>query len=242
MFLLAGVAISGYVLVLLILRGGNPSMLLDIHALILILGGTFGSLLVICPPASLISTLSVIVRTLRPTQKDEELLTQITELAQTARRGGILALEGREREIRDPGLKKGIMLLLESADPAAIRSILEKETECISNSEKSAQDLLERLAAFAPGIGMVGTLVEIVMMLDRFSGMQSLAPQIAHSLLPVVYGAVFSYLLLYPIASRVKTSAEKKRKTRQLCIEGVLAIQGGEPPHLVEERLKAFLQ
>ncbi|MDR3645396.1 MAG: MotA/TolQ/ExbB proton channel family protein, partial [Clostridia bacterium] len=214
----------------------------DPGALLLILGGTVGSFLVICPFSAMRETLAVTMRTLRPVKKPHGLLKQIVELAYTARREGVLALEGGEQKLGDPTLKKGLELLLESADPATLRGILERDSAVMAEKERSAQELMERLAVFSPGIGMVGTLVEIAGMLGQFRAVQTLAPQIAHALLPVVYGAVFSYLLLFPLAARIKSNAARSRAVREMATEGVLAIQAGEPPRLVEERLEAFVR
>lgn len=94
---------------------------------------------------------------------------------------------------------------------------------------------------FAMGIGMAGTLLEIVQMLYTYTGPQKLAFGIARSLLPVVYGAIISYLVFLPLASRVRVGAEKQRVVRELSIEGVLAIHAGEPSQIVEERLSVFI-
>lgn len=242
MSFLLGLALSGFALVILAIRGGNTAMLLDPVALLLVLGGTFGSLLIITPLSSLLDKIIIIKHTLGPSDKPEKLLKEITIIAQIARKNGILALDSMEVEIKNSILKRGINLILDSADAIMVRSILEKESSYISEKEKSAQELIERLAVFAPGIGMVGTLVKIAIMLSVYKNAQTIAPQIAHSLLPVVYGAVLSYLLLFPFAARIKTGAEKKRALRELSIEGVLAIQAGEPPYLVEQRLEVYLK
>jgi chemotaxis protein MotA len=242
MSFLFGLVLSGFVLVVLVLRGGNAAMLLDPVALLVVFGGVLGSLLIITPFSSLFDKIVVIKKTLGPTEKPEKLLKEITAIAQVARKKGILALENLDIEIKNSILKRGINLILESADAIMVRSILEKESSYISEKEKSAQELIERLAVFAPGIGMVGTLIQIAIMLGSYKNAQTIAPQIAHSLLPVVYGAVLSYVLLFPLAARINTSAEKKRAIRELSIEGVLAIQAGEPPYLVEQRLEVYLK
>lgn len=242
MSFLFGLVLSGFVFVVLALRGGNTAMLLDPVALILVFGGTLGSLLIITPISSLTYKIIIIKKTLGASEKPEKLLKEIMIIAQSARKKGLLSLESMESEIKNATLKKGINLILDSADAITIRSVLEKESSYISEKEKSAQELIERLAVFAPGIGMVGTLVQIVIMLGAYKNAETIAPQIAHSLLPVVYGAVLSYLLLFPLSARIKIGAEKKRAIRELSIEGVLAIQAGEPPFLVEQRLEVYLK
>jgi chemotaxis protein MotA len=242
MSFIIGLVLSGFVFAVLALRGGNTAMLLDPVALMLVFGGTLGSLLIITPISSLIDKIITIKKTLGASEKPEKLLNEITIIAQTARKKGLLSLESMESEIKNLTLKKGVNLILDSVDAINIRSVLERESSYISEKEKSAQELIERLAVFAPGIGMVGTLVQIAIMLGAYKNALTIAPQIAHSLLPVVYGAVLSYVLLFPLAARIKTGAEKKRAIRELSIEGVLAIQAGEPPYLVEQRLEIYLK
>lgn len=241
MSLILGIAVCAVAVGLMALRGGTPAMLFDQNALFLIIIGMIGATFIICPFSFLKDIFSVIIQTLKPVKKTDKLVSDILELTQTARREGILALEGREKNVENHILKKGLTLISGSADAATVRNILEKESSVVGEKEKAAQELFERLAVFSPGIGMVGTLIEIVQMLYRFKGPSDLAPGIAKALLPVVYGAVCSYLILFPLAARIKAGADRQRDVRELAIEGVLSIEAGEPPHLVEERLEAFM-
>lgn len=241
MSFLLGIAVCAVAIALVALGGGNPVLLFDYRALLLVLCGTLASVFVTLPFSAVREELASILASLRRAADPHKLMQEILEFARIARRSGILSLEGKEKQVRDPILKKGLVLLADSADHETVRSILEKEADCISHREKSAQEYIERTAAFAPGIGMVGTLVEIVQMLYKYGGPSTLAPQIARSLLPVLYGAGLAYLLLLPFAARVRVGTERLRVMRELAIEGVVAIQAGEPIHIVEERLKVFL-
>lgn len=215
-------------------------MFADPGALALVVGCTVASFFIICPFSALGETISVTFRTLRSTKSMRRLYEQVVGLATVARQKGILGLEGYESRIKNKILKKGLILLLESVDPETLRRILESDSARMSEKERSAQEIFERLAFFSPGIGMVGTLVRIVQMLNRFKNMQVIAPQIAHALLPMVYGAVMSYLLLFPIAARIKCNAARRKAARNFLIEGVLAIQAGEPPRLIEQRFESL--
>lgn len=241
MSFIMGLVVLGFLIAIIALRGGNPAMLLDYKAMLLVAGGTLGSMLLTFPLADFRRELSVIFRLLRAAPKPKKLIDQISQLAQKARKNGILALEGSEKEVSDPILQKGLLLITGSADHAAVEGILQKESENLERQEKSAQDFFDRLSILAPGIGMVGTLIEIVQMLYAYKGPQQLAPEIGKALLPIVYAALLSYIVFMPLAARVKVGAERHRMLRELAVEGVLAIQAGEPPHLVEQRLAVFL-
>lgn len=237
-----GIVISCIVLVSITLQNGNPAMLIDPSAIVLVTGCTAASFLIICPFSALGETVSAMFRTLLPTKNIRGLFDQVVKLAAVARKNGILGLEGCELRTKDRILKKGIILLLESVDPETLRQILENDSARFSEKERTAQEVLERLAVFSPGIGMVGTLIQIVQVLNHFKNLSAIAPQIAHALLPMVYGAVISYLLLFPLAARIKCNAARRKTARDFLIEGVLAIQAGEPPQLIEQRFDSILK
>lgn len=240
MSFIVGIFIFAAALFMIVIEGGNPAILLDYKALILVTAGTAGVMFVICPLPAILQNVSAAVLTLRKRENSKKLIKQIMELVQTARREGVLALEGRESEIKDIILKKGLLLVAGSADRETIKSILEKESEKASEKEKSAQEFIERIAMMSPVIGVIGTLVEIVQMLYTYKGPAMLAPEIAKSLLPIVYGVVIAYILILPLSLRVKFGSDRLKRQRELAIQGVLAIQAGEPPHIAEERLLIY--
>lgn len=237
-----GILLGAAVLLSLVLKGGNPSLLMDQWALVLVCGCTAASFLVICPFSDIRDVARVARRALFKRRSVRPLLRQVTELAALARHSGVLGLEGSAENVRNPLLKKGLTLLLESADPATLRSILENDAERQNGKERAAQEAFERMAVFSPGIGMVGSLVQVVRMLGHYTVAQSIAPQIAHALLPLLYGGVLSYLLLFPLAARIRFSAGRERAVRQFVIEGVLAVQAGEPPRMIEQRFDSILK
>lgn len=240
MSFILGIVLCAAALGVIVMGGGNPAKLLDYNALLLVAAGMAGVMFIICPLPTFIKNLRTAAKVLRGSSGTHKLVDQIMDLVQTARREGVLALEGREDEVNDEILKKGLVLISGSADRETIESILLKEAEHAGQKEKSAQEFIERIAVMLPGIGMIGTLVEIVQMLYTYRGPQMLAPGIARALLPVVYGGIAAYLILMPLASRVRSGADRLRSQRELAIQGVLAIQAGEPPHIAEERLSVY--
>lgn len=240
MSFILGLVLCAAALAVIVLSGGSAAKLLDYQALLFVLAGILGLVLITSPMNSFRKVIRCAAATLRRGSKPEKIIEQITELVQTARHEGILALEGREDEVNDPILKKGLILITGSADRETIESILKSDAKFSSDLEKSSVDFIERIAMLSPGIGMIGTLVEIVQMLYTYKGPQTLAPGIAQALLPVVYSGVIAYLILMPLASRVKSGSERKKLQRELAIQGVLAIQSGEPPHIVEQRLSRY--
>jgi len=237
-----GIVICAAALAVISIGGGNPSRLLDYHALLLVAGGMAGLAFIICPLKEVARNLKTAASAMRKSENNQKLFERIMELVQTARREGVLALDGREDDEKNPILKKGLSLIAGSADRETIESILQKDAQNMAEREKTAQEFIERVAIMLPGIGVLGTLVEIVQMLYTYKGPQTLAPGIARSLLPVVYGGAIAYLVLMPLASRVKSGSDRQKQQRELAIQGVLAIQAGEPPHIAGERLSIFAE
>lgn len=240
MSFILGLVLCAAALAAIVMGGGSPERLLDYKALLFVLAGNIGLILITSPMASFLKIIRCAAGTLRRGVRPEKLIAQIMELVQTARREGVLALEGCEDTVKDPILKKGLVLITGSADRETIESILFKDAQFSSGLEKSAQEFIERIAVMSPGIGMIGTLVEIVQMLYTYKGPQILAPGIAKALLPVVYAGIIAYLILMPLASRVKSGSDRQKLQRELAIQGILAIQSGEPPYIVEQRLSRF--
>lgn len=240
MSILLGVLVGGCALFLFIMKGGSPAAIFDAASFMFVVFGTFGAMLVISPLSSVVENVSAALRALRPSGRPAELIEKTVALSQAAHQGGVFALDGMEGDLKDGLLKKGVGLILESADPAAVRSILEKKSRFLCEKEKAAADLLEKLAAFCLGIGMVGTLVNIAIMLGQYRLGQNPAPSISHSLLPVVYAAAISYLLIYPFAARIRGCSDNKKIGREMAVEGIMAIQAGEPPSVVRERLEIY--
>ena len=223
-----------------IVGGANTTRLLDAKALLFVVAGTVGAILITSPLQTLLRDLRCITRCLGRAEKPEQTISQIVTLVQTARHGGVLSLEGKESGIENPFIKKGIVLITGSADRETIEDILEEDARDLSSQEKSAQEFVERIAFISPGIGMIATLVEVMQMLYTYKEPQALAAGVAGALLPVVYSGLIAFLILFPLASRVRAGAAGRSRSRELAIQGVLAIQSSEPPYIVEQRLMRF--
>lgn len=241
MSFLLGILLCVVSVALVIVRTGSAAVLWDLRALLLVLCGTLAYLLVTVPLPELPERLGSLRGALSRQKSTAGLTEEILKFAQVARREGVLALEGPAAKADDSILRKGLELIADSADRETVRSVLEKQSEYMTRRENAMMEHLDHIAAFATGIGMVGTLLEIVEMLSHYSGPTSLAPQIARALLPVAYGALLAYLVFFPLSARLRSSAEQRVTLRELAAEGVLAIQAGEPIHIVEQRMKTYL-
>lgn len=236
-----GLVLCAAALSVIVMAGGNPLILFDWKALLFVVAGIIGITFITSPATSFFNRIKWAAKAMSRPQKPETLVDGIMDIVQVARREGILALESKESEVSDPIIKKGLGLITGSAERDTIEKILQSDADYAASMEKSSQDFVERIAVMSPGIGMLGTLVEIIQMLYTYKGPSTLAPGIANALLPVLYSGIIAYIILMPIVSRIKSGSQKHEITRQLSINGVLAIQSGEPPYIVRQSLSRYI-
>ncbi|WP_167956870.1 motility protein A [Anaerosporobacter faecicola] len=168
-------------------------------------------------------------------------ITTIIELSNIARKEGLLALEEAANNIEDAFLKKGILLIVDGTDPELVRSILETELISIEGRHKKTIAFWEDLATMGPAWGMIGTLVGLINMLKKMNDPSSIGPQMALALITTLYGSLLANWICTPIASKLKLNNDTEVMTKEVMVEGLLSIQAGENPRVIEEKLKSFL-
>ena len=168
---------------------------------------------------------------------------QLTELAQIARKNGLLALEEKANEQTDPFFKQAIMLIVDANDPDRVRSILENDIEQTSARHQEVVAMYERGSNAAPAFGMIGTLIGLINMLKGLDGadMDSLGPNMSVALVTTFYGSFLAHVIFNPIAANLTARDEEEILCRQIIVEGIMAIQSGENPKFLRERLMTFM-
>lgn len=170
-----------------------------------------------------------------------EMITKIIELSNVARKEGLLSLEEAAGDLEDQFMKKGILLIVDGTDPELVRSILETELDSIEERHKSKIGFWETCAAMGPAWGMIGTLVGLVIMLQHMSDPSALGPSMAVALITTFYGSVLANWICTPVANKLKANNAIEIQAKSIMIEGLLSIQAGENPRVIEEKLKSFL-
>ncbi len=165
----------------------------------------------------------------------------VINLANVARKEGLLALEEASGEIEDPFLKKGIMLVVDGTDAELVRGILETELTCLEDRHKKVIGFWEKWAELGPAWGMIGTLIGLVNMLNNMEDAAAIGPAMAVALLTTLYGSMIANWLCIPIASKMKVNNDLEIIVKEVMVEGLLSIQAGENPRVIEEKLKSFL-
>ena len=174
-----------------------------------------------------------------PNNNPASAISEIINLANLARREGILALEEGAQHMEDQFLRKGIMLIVDGTDPELVRSILETELTYIENRHGSVKGFWDKVAAMAPAWGMIGTLIGLVQMLNDLNP-DTLGSNMAVALLTTLYGSVIANYIATPIANKLENFNGEEMLIKEVLIEGILSIQAGENPRIIEEKLKSF--
>lgn len=174
-------------------------------------------------------------------QDPSEMINHIIDLANTARKEGLLALEEAANGIEDDFLKKGVMLVVDGTDPELVRGILETDLSCIEARHKKCIAVWEKWAELGPAWGMIGTLIGLILMLGSLDDMASIGPNMAVALVTTLYGSLIANWLCNPIASKLGVNNTIEMQVKEITVEGILSIQAGENPRVIEEKLKSFL-
>lgn len=172
---------------------------------------------------------------------EEETIKTIIDLSNVARKEGLLALEEAANGIDDEFLKKGVLLIVDGTDPELVRSILETELNCIEARHSSTVGFWDSLGAMGPAWGMIGTLIGLINMLKNMNDVASLGPNMAVALVTTFYGSVLANYICIPISTKLKANNSQEVMIKEVMVEGLLSIQAGENPRVIEEKLKSFL-
>lgn len=170
-----------------------------------------------------------------------EMITKIIELSNVARKEGLLSLEEAASSLDDPFMKKGILLIVDGTDPELVRAIMETELDSIESRHNNRIGFWETVASMGPAWGMIGTLVGLVIMLYHMSDPSTLGPSMAVALITTFYGSLLANWVCTPTANKLKANNAIEIEAKTIMIEGLLSIQAGENPRVIEEKLKSFL-
>lgn len=228
------------VLLSAIFLGGSASTFIDAPAFLIVLGGTAMASLIKFPLGQFFGAFKVAGRAFMYKGDDPgKLIAQAVEMAQLARREGLLGLEGFE--VDNPFLKTGIRLVVDGHEPAFVRKVLNQEIDLTIDRQEKGENVFRAIGDVAPAMGMIGTLVGLVQMLANMGDPKAIGPAMAVALLTTLYGAFIANCVALPLADKLAYRNEEERLNRTLILEGLVAIQDGLNPRVIEELLKTYL-
>ncbi len=172
-------------------------------------------------------------------------IDQLVELAQTARKNGLLSLEEKANEQDDPFFKQAIMLIVDANDPDKVKAILENDIECMSARHEDAAGMYDKASSVAPAFGMVGTLVGLINMLKSMSldggGASDLGTNMGTALITTLYGCILAHVFFGPIAQNLRVRDSEEVLCKEIIVEGIMSIQSGENPKALKEKLLTYM-
>lgn len=235
--------IAGIVLVLWgILNAGELSWYWDFSSLLIVFGGTIAATFIAFPLNKVLSTLKVVKKAFsNNTYEIGLIISKVVNLANVARREGLLALEEAVEEIEDDFLQKGVMLIVDGTDPELVKNILETEIAFLEERHNEGKSIFDTMGTLSPAFGMIGTLIGLVAMLKQLDDPSTIGPSMAVALITTLYGSLIANLICIPIAKKLKLKSREEILLKEIMVEGLLSIQAGENPRIIEEKLKAFL-
>lgn len=222
--------------------GGNLIIFWSMSSLIITMFGSFMALLASYPFKVLKQTPKILKQAfIHPLDNRIELVLIVTELSRKARTEGLLALEDEFATIEDEFLIKGLQMVVDGAEPENINQNMILEIESIERRHSIGHSIFKIWGEFAPAFGMIGTLIGLITMLSDLEDSSKIGIGMATALITTFYGAFFANMVLIPIANKLKTQTEDEIYTREMMIEGILSIQSGMNPRIVEKKLMTFL-
>ncbi|WP_417387596.1 motility protein A [Gimesia sp.] len=241
----AGGLISGIILLLLaiaIAPGSSFAAFIDIPSAAVVVGGAIAACFIAFPGAAMMLFPKVLKKVFFPKQQElAPVITQIVEFAEIARRDGILALEAKTEEIEDPFILLGVQMAVDGTDVELMEQILRTEMEAVAGRHKNGKSLMDTVGRYAPAFGMIGTLMGLIIMLGNMDDPEAIGPGMAVALITTLYGALVSNLFFLPFADKLAFYSKQEFQVREVIIKGLIAIQEGDNPRVIEQKLNTFL-
>ena len=235
--------ISGAALLLWAIMGKSDiQTFIDWGSVAIVGGGAFSAALISFPLRNIFGIAKVVKNCFFTKSRDPRgLIDEMVKFAEVARRDGILALENTAGDIKDPFLVSGIQMAVDGTDPELIQSILMSDLESVEARHADGKALFDNIGRFAPAFGMIGTLIGLVIMLQNMNDPSAIGPAMAVALLTTMYGALLANLIALPMAEKLSLRSREEMLLRMIIIRGVMAIQSGDNPRIVEQKLRTFL-
>ncbi|MDI6799966.1 MAG: MotA/TolQ/ExbB proton channel family protein [Actinomycetota bacterium] len=234
---------AGFILILMaILQGGSISIFFHVPSMMITFGGTIAATLINFTLPQITGVIKILKNAFFGASENiTELIAIIVKFAEKARKEGLLSLEDDVSQLDDPFMQKGIQLVIDGTDPELVRDILVTELSFLEDRHKLGKNIFEAMASYGPAFGMIGTLIGLVQMLRNLDDPSKIGPGMAVALLTTFYGALSAYLIFTPIAGKLSVKSGQEILNKELMIEGILSIQAGNNPRIIEEKLMAFL-
>jgi chemotaxis protein MotA len=240
---LIGIISAFGLVVIAILTNGKLIIFIDPASLMIVLGGTLGTTMINYPLKEVMGAVNVVRKVFFSAglPASDEVIKKFVELGSKARREGILALEADVKDIKDDFLKKGLQMSVDGLEPQSIQEILDTEIDYLRGRHQLGAEIFSTMGTFAPALGMIGTLVGLVQMLQSMEDPSSIGPAMSVALLTTFYGSMLANLVCIPISGKLKGRSKEETLIKEMVVEGVLSLTRGENPRILEQKMLAYV-
>ena len=240
---IAGLAIAVVAIFMsIILGGGDPASLINIPSILVVFGGTAGAIIASFPLANVLKVHTVFLKAIFGDKLDAlQTIKDLVEYAEIARRDGILSLESQVENMKDPFIVRGIKMAVDGTDPELIRTIMDTELEAAMDRHAQGKAILDTTGKMAPAFGMIGTLMGLIFMLQSMDDPAAIGPGMAVALITTMYGAIIANVVTGPLAEKLGANDADEVLVKTIIIAGVMSIQSGDNPRVVESKLLTYL-
>lgn len=222
---------------------GDLGLFFDVASIMITIGGSLSAVLASNPMQRFLNLPSAArIAFFAPNNKPNDMIITLVSFSEKARREGLLALEDDLDELPDEFLKKGIQLVVDGTDPEMVKRIMETEIEQMMDRHDAMKKIFDDWAGLAPGFGMIGTLIGLILMLVNIEDKSAIGPGMSAALITTLYGAIIANWFAQPIASKLECRGNEEVLMKLVMIEGTLSIQSGDNPRLVKDKLIAYLE
>jgi len=220
----------------------NWTSFVDPNSAMIVVGGAIAAVMMCSPLANFLKTAAYMKKAIFHKEESvKDLITDLVGYAEIARRDGILSLENATRDAKDPFIRQGIQMAVDGTDPELIEQIMEGELDSIAERHEAGKSVFDSYGRYAPAFGMIGTLVGLVIMLLDMSDPSAIGAGMAVALLTTLYGSMFANMFALPIADKLGMRSSQELTRKSIVLKGVMSIQSGDNPRIVEQKLMTFL-
>ena len=232
----------GFILTGQAMEGGNIGQLLQITAAFIVIGGTTGAIVLSFPPKILMSAIKILKDVFMPPKCDfNALITEIGGFATKARKEGIISLEKEANNASDKLLTLGLGAVADGTDPTLVREMMENQIEQLENYVHNAAKVFESFGGYSPTLGIIGAVLGLIQVMQNLSDPSKLGAGIAVAFVATIYGLFAANLVMIPLGTRIKFIYQDVLLYKNMILEGILSIQAGESPVLIERKLRSFV-
>lgn len=242
-FAILGVVIGlGFILAAQAMEGGNVTQLLQLTAAMIVLGGTTGAIVGSFPVDDLKNAAASLKDVIMPPKVNlEKLITELVGFATKARKEGVIVLEKEAKTASDPLLTLGLEAVADGADPSLVQGMMENQMTQLDEKVGRASKVFESAGAYSPTFGIIGAVLGLIQVMQNLSDPSKLGAGIAVAFVATVYGLFVANLIFIPVSTRLKANFQQVLLSKEIMLEGILAIQAGESPALIERKLQSFI-